>query len=301
MGRRARMNTRKRNRRIILISIAVAIVAVSVALALLISSSFGCGGNCSYINQPVSSSVYQEITGVSSSVLSAIGGPTNVATPATASGTLLTSNGKPEVLYIGGEYCPYCAVERWALIQALSHFGSFTGLEYMLSSSTDINPNSPTFTFAGKSFNYTSQYFTFVPVEEYNRTSESTVWHALTTQESSIFSQYGSGGFPFVDIANQFIVNGVQSPIDIGGQNWTAVAGQLSNSGSTVAQAIDGAANKLTAAMCKVDGGVPASVCTESYASVTLSYASSGSGSSSLAIASAVSVRPASEKPRWIV
>src|SRR5690348_7156130 len=31
---------------------------------------------------------------------------------ATVTGTPLTSNGKPELLYLGGEYCPYCAAER---------------------------------------------------------------------------------------------------------------------------------------------------------------------------------------------
>ena len=40
----------------------------------------------------------------------------------------LTANGKPEVLYMGAEYCPYCAAERWAMIVALSRFGTFSGL-----------------------------------------------------------------------------------------------------------------------------------------------------------------------------
>ena len=47
---------------------------------------------------------------------------------ATVNGTALTSNGKPEVLFLGGEYCPYCAAERWSMVNALSRFGTFTGL-----------------------------------------------------------------------------------------------------------------------------------------------------------------------------
>lgn len=58
-----------------------------------------------------------------------------------------SSNGKPAVIFVGAEWCPYCAVERWSLIIALLRFGNFSNLEYMLSSSTDIYPNTPTFTF----------------------------------------------------------------------------------------------------------------------------------------------------------
>jgi len=32
------------------------------------------------------------------------------------------------VVYIGAEYCPYCAVERWPLIVALNRFGTLTNL-----------------------------------------------------------------------------------------------------------------------------------------------------------------------------
>ena len=48
----------------------------------------------------------------------------------------LTKNGLPEVLYVGAEYCPFCAAERWALIVALSKFGSFSKLHYTKSQLT---------------------------------------------------------------------------------------------------------------------------------------------------------------------
>jgi hypothetical protein len=32
------------------------------------------------------------------------------------------------MLYIGAEYCPYCAAERWPLVMALSKFGTFSNL-----------------------------------------------------------------------------------------------------------------------------------------------------------------------------
>ena len=53
-------------------------------------------------------------------------------------------DGKPEVLFIGAEYCPFCAAQRWAMVNALSRFGTFTGLTTTHSSSTDTDPNTPT-------------------------------------------------------------------------------------------------------------------------------------------------------------
>src|SRR5271155_4359240 len=41
---------------------------------------------------------------------------------------LLVSNGRPEVIFLGAEFCPYCSVERWSLVMALSKFGNFSHL-----------------------------------------------------------------------------------------------------------------------------------------------------------------------------
>jgi hypothetical protein len=76
---------------------------------------------------------------------------------------VLTANGKPLVVYVGAEYCPYCAAERWAAVIALSRFGTFSGLGQTHSSSTDVYPNTATLSFHGAS--YTSQYLQFQGVE----------------------------------------------------------------------------------------------------------------------------------------
>ena len=83
---------------------------------------------------------------------------------ATVNGTPLTSGGKPEVLYMGAEYCPFCAAQRWAMVNALSRFGTFTGLTTTHSSSTDADPNTPTWTFYKST--YKSNYINFTSVEE---------------------------------------------------------------------------------------------------------------------------------------
>ena len=99
-----------------------------------------------YLNMPVNSTTLQALTGVTGSTLTAVGGgPSSVSAPAKISGPPLTADGKPEVLYVGGEFCPFCAIERWSMIIAFSKFGTFSGLQYMLSSATDVNTNTPTF------------------------------------------------------------------------------------------------------------------------------------------------------------
>ncbi len=286
MGRRATQRAKQRNRRIVTVSIVVAIIAVVVVLTLVVEASQNDPG-AKYIGLPVSTSVLQAMTGVNDSTLSTIGVPSGVTPPAAVTGPALTVGGKPEVLYVGGDFCPYCAVERWSLIIALSHFGSFSGLEYMQSSSGDINANTPTFTFSNST--YTSQYIAFLPIEEFNRATSTIT--TLNSVETSLVSSYdscggsssGSGGIPFVDIANSWAVNcGAQTTIDIGGMNWTAVASVLNNPNNNIAQQLDGTANTLITAICKVDGGQPTSVCSQSYADVTLGYLTPASGTSSL-------------------
>lgn len=278
MGRRATLNAKKRNRRILYISVVVVIIALIVVLALIVSAVEN-DPYSSYIYQKVPSSVMQELTGVSDSTLNSIGAVSTVSPPAAVNGTPLISNGKPEVLYVGGEYCPYCAFERWGMIVALSRFGSFTGIEYMQSSSTDVNSNTPTFTFQNATF--TSQYITFTAVEEFNRTSETVAWHPLTTDQQALVTQYSTGGIPFIDIGNSYVVTGVQSQLvlttlNLSGQNWTKVASQLNNSDSLVAQGIDGTANSLITAICKIDGAQPSSVCSQPYGTITLAYTNGG-------------------------
>src|SRR5215831_9668816 len=72
-------------------------------------------------------SVTKNITTVPASTLNSVGlGTVPSGAISAISDKPLTSNGKPEMLYIGAEFCPYCAAERWAMAVALSRFGTFT-------------------------------------------------------------------------------------------------------------------------------------------------------------------------------
>ncbi len=207
--------------------------------------------------------VVAEITSLPQSELDTIGQGTanNLIKP--VSGSLLTgSTGKPEVLYIGAEYCPYCAAERWPLIIALGRFGTFSGLQASQSSSTDVYPNTPTFTFRGAT--YTSQYIDFRAVETKDRNQSPL--QSPTAAEAQLVTRYDtSNSIPFVDFANRYAFAGsMYSPDLLGGRTWQSVATDVQNPDTTQAKAIVGSANLLTAAICKTTGDQPAAVCSGS-------------------------------------
>jgi thiol-disulfide isomerase/thioredoxin len=186
-------------------------------------------------------------------------------------GPALASGGKPEMLYIGAEYCPYCAAMRWSMAVALSRFGTFTTpLAGFHSSSTDVDPSTPTLTFyqAG----YQSKYLTFTPVE--NEDISQKPLQATTPAQQQLWAKYDSStsngvtsqGYPFVDFGNKALLKSpIYDPAILKGMNWAQVAAALNDPSSKVAQAIDGAANYITAAICKMTGNKgPAGVCTSS-------------------------------------
>jgi len=253
------------------------VVVAAILVAVYFAEAYSNSPYVSYIGTPVSSTLYQGLAGYNSTTLGVVGSGT-AKPPSVITGASLTGDGKPLVLYVGGEYCPYCAVTRWSIIMALSRFGSFTGLEYMLSSSSDVNANTPTFTFANAS--YSSSYITFVAVEHWDR-SENT-FQPLTSNESALFSQYDpGGGIPFIDFANEYLVTGVNgglSTLDISGMNWTQVYSQLNTPTSQTAQAMVGEANYIISAICAIDGKQPSSVCSQSYSTLSLAAPAPGAG-----------------------
>jgi hypothetical protein len=211
-------------------------------------------------SQDATARVVSAIVSLSPSEFDAVGQGTanNLIKP--ISGTTLTgSTGKPEVFYYGAEFCPYCAAERWPLIIALSRFGTFSGLQTTTSSSTDVYPNTPTFTF--RSATYTSQYIDFRAVETTDRDQKPL--QSPSVSEQQLVNRYDtSGSIPFVDFANRYAFNGAMyTPDVIGGMSWQAVADSLKQPDSTQAKAIIGSANLITAAVCKMTSAQPAAVC----------------------------------------
>jgi thiol-disulfide isomerase/thioredoxin len=198
---------------------------------------------------------------VPASTLSAVGTgsvPSGSLRPLT--GPPLTSGGKPEMLYIGAEWCPYCAAERWAMAVALSRFGTFSPLRGIHSSSTDVYPNTSTLTFYKST--YTSKYLVFTPVE-----SEDVNQNPLqppTAAQAALWKKYDPPGdtFPFIDIGNRFLATVTYVPGVLQGLTWSQIASDLHNPSTAVAKGAVGSANVFTAAICKITGNAPANVCT---------------------------------------
>ena len=188
----------------------------------------------------------------------------------------LTANGKPEVLYVGAEYCPFCAAQRWALVVALSRFGTFTGLRDMQSSATSAFPEVQSFSFDGAT--YKSPYVSFSGIEEYSDApGPNGVFTRIafpTTAEQATIDRYGpiavpgwtprSGGnlFPFVDVGNRAVSGTSQfSPAALVGLSQATIASHLDDPTNAVTRAVIGSANYLTAAICMATNQQPPRLC----------------------------------------
>jgi thiol-disulfide isomerase/thioredoxin len=258
-----------RNRVLWASSAVVVVIAIVVAFVVVQANKKTPASSGSATGTVLSHSTIGNITSVPAATLNAVGtGTANPKSIIKIPGSPLTSNGKPEVLYIGAEYCPYCAAERWAMAVALSRFGTFTGLNGIHSSPTDTYPNTPTLTFYQST--YSSKYITFTPVEE--QTVQKTTLQTPTAQQQQLIAKYDAppyvsqtyaGSIPFVDFGNQYMISGASySPQVLAGQTWTQVATALQSPSSAIAKGADGAANLITAAICKMTNNQPATACT---------------------------------------
>jgi hypothetical protein len=215
---------------------------------------------------PISAAVAYKITHVPDSTLTSVGTGSLSASNLPikpVSGKPLTSGGKPEMLYIGAEYCPFCAATRWSMAVALSRFGTFGPMQGIHSSASDVYPNTPTLTFHKQQ--YSSPYLAFTPVE--NLDVQHRLLEVLTKAQSALWTAYGTTqgarGYPFIDFGNKVAITGpLYLPQVLHGLTWAQVADKLKNPSDPVARAVDGEANYITASICKMTGNKPTSVCT---------------------------------------
>ena len=271
-GRRGPRGRRSSSTRYRLAAVGAVIVVVLVMVVLSISNhekvapTPGTSG---------AETVIAAVTSVPASALDAVGAGEGISSPARipAGAPAVTLDGKPEVLYIGAEYCPFCASERWPTVIALSRFGTFSGLGLTTSSSTDVFPSTPTLTFHGAP--YSSDLISFVGVEmNTNQLAAAGLGYVpldtLTPEQLQLMQTYDappytsqSGSIPFVLIGNRFASAGSSYPPDIlQGKTWEQIASALSDPSSEIAKQVLAAANVVTASICELTGGQPTNVCT---------------------------------------
>jgi uncharacterized protein DUF929 len=224
------------------------------------------GGQGSYVGSLPSASSSGNSASSSIALFAGLSAPTVVY------GSPLSSGGKPEVLYVGTEFCPYCVAESWSLIVALSRFGHFTGLHISRSPSfEDIAPIDG-WTFYGSS--YTSSYLAFAPVETRSNVlvkptddpgsvNSYRPLQRLTPPEQAVMTQYDKPQqTPFIDFGGTAIElgSGVE-PADLAGLTWSQIAADLRRPASTAGAALLFAAGTLTSELCQLTDDHPAAVC----------------------------------------
>ena len=264
---------------------AVGLVVIIVVVLVIVKVATGSNNDSSYTQvAPAPASVVHDVTNIPESVYNEVGVTSSsvaVNPPTTTKGQPpLTLDGKtPSILFVGAEYCPFCAAERWPLTAALSRFGTWSDLKVTASSHTDYAAATNTFSYVGASL--TSAYVHFVAKEVDSNIPDSAEnppykpLQTLTKQEGTIATRYSSskyfsssqGGisFPFVSIDNLVLISGASyDPMALAGQTWQEIAGNLSDPANPVTQAIVASANYITAGICASTKGAPASVCSSS-------------------------------------
>jgi thiol-disulfide isomerase/thioredoxin len=268
--RAAAQRAQARNRMLITFGSIGLVVVVVVAFVLIYSlrKPGSASGNTSQLTGSQLTSVVSKVSTVPASTLATVGKGSSfphMMVPVT--GTPLTSGGKPSVVYMGAEYCPFCATERWAMAVALSRFGTLHGVGAIHSDPNDTPAYIPTLTFYKST--YTSKYLAFTPVEM--ETVSKAPLQKPTAAQNALISKYDAPPYvpqqsatsiPFVDFGNKWIISGASYSYSLlQGKTWSQVATALQSPSTPIAQGADGAANMMTAAICKLTNNQPANVC----------------------------------------
>lgn len=185
----------------------------------------------------------------------------------------LSSNGHPEIMFICAEYWSKCAAERWALVIAMSKFGTFTHLTGTTTSATQTGPNTPTFSFYGAT--YTSKYLTLVTDELETNTDmgggEYPLLQPPTRQEMNLMTAWDrapyttiNASLPFAYLGGKYLLTTTQYDASALSKTNFQTATHIMTSGtSAVAEHAQAAAGYLIADLCDLTHNQPTPVCTQ--------------------------------------
>lgn len=239
----------------------------AVAMAILMAAA-GCDSGdpdapAGQIGAPVSSALLDSLQATSRQGLTR-----NVASPAGVlqqiSGPSLSED-KPVILYIGADYCPYCAALRWPLVLAMLRFGTFEDLRYMRSSSHDVYADTATFSFHG--MHYHSDYLDFEAIDIADRAGQPL--DRPDDGQLAVFQKFDAapytnvpGAIPFLYIGGGYLQVGTFfTPDLLQGRSWRQIADQSREARSSLSGPVMAAANLYTAAFCSLTEQKPSDVC----------------------------------------
>jgi Domain of unknown function (DUF929) len=257
-----------------LIVVVLAIVVVLLLLEITRGAATVASGLAGPPVTPAPPGAVAAATSIPDSVYDKVGAPVTPPAPIAPAGQAANQPGGPAlVVFVGGEFCPYCAAERWVVVTALARFGTFHHLGATSSAANQVFPHTPTFTFDGAGFS--SRWVRLDAVEAYSdlpsshapagvprlRDPDATAAGAWRRYAAAV---PGGAELPFLDVADRLVASGAAiglSPGVLAAQSLEHVAAGLGDPTSTTTQAIVGAANEVVAAICAATAGRPAGVC----------------------------------------
>jgi hypothetical protein len=169
-------------------------------------------------------------------------------------------HGRLPVLFVSAQYCVFCAAERWALVDALDRFGTFSQISPSQSAIADgVNTPIPTYDFTRAQFASPLVDFQHVDVAD----QQGNPLQQLTAAQQAMFDRYDPrGGIPFLDIGNAYVqISSGYAPSLLQGLSFAQVKQALTDPTSTIGQTIHQEGTRITALICKLASSAPQAVC----------------------------------------
>jgi hypothetical protein len=258
---------RRRNQLLGIGSIAMVVVVVVVLVVVKLAGGGNTpttGGSATSppAGTPIAASVTGKLISVPLSALATAPASGLSTSPEAISDPKLKVDGKPDLLYVGAEFCPVCATERWAMYVALSKFGTFSPQPGRIHSALrdgDIQ----TVTFYKTT--YTSPYFTFTPKELTTNIPEGnsyTPLERLSAAQQELWQSHTTG-FPWLDFGGKMQLTSAQfDPTELEGLTFDAIADSIGRNSTATGANIDASAKVLVQTICStLTDNRPADVC----------------------------------------
>jgi hypothetical protein len=260
---------KQRNRVMGFASIVVVLVIVVVIIVVKVAGGGGGAGAGASTSPPagtpVSAAITNKLTSIPLSTLASAPTSGLVTTPQSISDPSLKADGKPDLLFIGAEFCPICATERWAMYVALSKFGTFSPQPGRIHSA-EQDGDIATLTFYNTK--YTSPYLTFTPVETTTNQPDGNYYVTLQTPTAAQTRLWTTNmgqppSFPWLDFGGKEELTSAQyDPQELEGVSFDNIANAIGNNSTAIGADVDASANVLVKTICStMTHDQPASVC----------------------------------------
>jgi len=269
---RAQQAAAERRNRLMIAAGTVAVVALIIGGIVFAALQGGGAKNVAGKDgTPLDQAAFSKLTTVPAAALDTVGKGTAQNPVKKIDAPALTKDGKPRVLYIGAEYCPFCASQRWPLVVALSRFGTWNNLNATYSApAPEVFPDTPTVSFHGAT--YTSPYVSFTGIETQTNkmvNGRFTELDKLEGEDKALFEKYNAppyaeqkGAIPWLTIGGTAVQGGASySSEPLMGRTHGDIAAALHDPSTPIARGVLGTANMLTAQLCVATGGKPGEVC----------------------------------------